>query len=231
MNVRFAKSGCQEKGLITRCRLFHKLDRPARHNAVPGLIIRNSQCSPLRTGTCDIRPSQFDGFGVDLFDFFQFIFRNVPARTVVKIEIHRRFSSPLGDVKNLSDSGCKIPLLSKMLRQENHIVQGLARIGHLIQHSGSFGPAPTEKRRPRWVAQGKLAVGTVKFHAALRQTFEVRRLHLRVLIDRQAIVEIVHHDQEHIHLPRWARRAQWPRRQTHRRHQNYRYHQDIRNYY
>ena len=107
------------------------------------------------------------------------------------------------DVKHLADARGEVALLPEVLRQEHRVLQRRrARRAFVAEHPRLLRPPPAQERHARRAAHRILAVGAVESHRPRRQPIHVRRFHDRVAVARQAAVQVVGDDEQHVELGR-----------------------------
>ena len=124
------------------------------------------------------------------------VHRDIPGRCVVQ---PRRPNLPRNPVVvDLRDAGSDVPVVPEHLRQRHDVGFVLAELGDELVDANRVWTEACQQRRPAWVAERELGVGAVEAHSALRQPIDVRRLHDRMAVGTQIVVEIVRHDQQHV---------------------------------
>ena len=103
-------------------------------------------------------------------------------------------------VINLADAGGEVAVVHEMLRQSSNAWVAFAEVTGVGEHAGLLWIQAGHERGTAWIANGVLAVGAVKTHAAPGQAVDVRRLDERVAVAAKVVVEVVHGDKKDIRL-------------------------------
>jgi hypothetical protein len=101
-------------------------------------------------------------------------------------------------VIDLADARGEITVALEELRQGRHIGHHRPEMRLQIVDANRVGPQSGHHRRPAWTAQRILIVGAVEPHAPRGQTIEVRRLHQRVTVGAEIVVQIVCRDEQDV---------------------------------
>ena len=98
----------------------------------------------------------------------------------------------------LPDSCRKVALLAKRLRHTQLFGNGLPEDLTICVNAGAVGIQAREQRISAGSTQRKRAIRFVEQHAARCQTIDIRRLHLRVTVTAEQVVEVIRDDEQHI---------------------------------
>ncbi len=131
------------------------------------------------------------------------VHRDIPGRCVVQ---PRRSNLPRNPVVvNLRDACSDVSVVPEHLWQRDDGGFVLAELGDELVDANRVWTEACQQRRPAWVAERELGVGAVEADSALRQPIDVRRLHDRMTVGTEIVVEIVRHDQQHVGAARGRR--------------------------
>ncbi len=120
-------------------------------------------------------------------------------------------------MQQLAGSKSAITGYFEVLRNKHKIGSQLAYVRFIIsQHAGLERLPPAEHRRPRRIAQRRSAVRIGEQHAALRESVDVRRLHLQMPAETtDPIIQIINGDEQNAGLVERSRVGGIQRSQRH----------------
>lgn len=98
----------------------------------------------------------------------------------------------------LSERYCRVSVILEMLRQRNDVRHIWPHKVLVVEHAGRVGPGPVQQAAARGIANGNLAIGSLKQHPTRCKSVDVRRLHIRSSVATKLWAKIIDGDEERI---------------------------------